>query len=132
MPITKDASVQQVHCKVVFINLADVATGVDQGAITLPPNSVITSGAVYTTEAWNSTTSDVISVGDSVTYNRYLSAGNFRALAANVPLVPTEFVHPGGDITVRWVSGGGTPTTGKARLRIEYYQIGQANSTYGK
>lgn len=131
MAITKDASVQSVQSKIVYINLADVATGVDQAAIALPANAVIIGGAVVTETAWNSTTSDVISVGDTSTYNRYLSAGNFRAAAANVPLVPTGFIHPGGNITVRWVSGGGTPTTGKSRVRVDYVIIGQANATYG-
>ncbi|MCP5307520.1 MAG: hypothetical protein H6953_19090 [Chromatiaceae bacterium] len=131
MPITKNANVQSIESKHVYINLADVATGVDQAAIDLPPNAVVTGGAVVTETAWNSTSTDVISVGDSASYNRYLSAGNFRAAAAFVPLVPTGFIHPGGSITVRWVSGGGTPTTGKSRVRVDYTIIGQATATYG-
>ncbi len=132
MAITKDPSVQHVQAKVVSINLGDTATGVDTAAIDLPANAVITSGAVVTTTAWDSTTSDVISVGDATTYNRYLSAGNFRAAAALVPLVPTGFIHPGGPLTVRWVSGGGTPTTGASRLQVTYYIIGQGHATFGK
>lgn len=130
MSITKDAIVQNVLQKFVTINLADVTTGVDIAAIDLPPNTVIISGSLYTTEAWNSTTSDVLDVGDAASQNRYLNDGNIRALAALVPLVPTGFVHPGGAITVRWVSGGGTPTTGKVRLGITYAQIGQGVGTY--
>ena len=130
MAITKDANVQAVVSKTVFINLADVTTGVDFPAIDLPPNSVIQSGSLYTTEAWNSTTSDVLDVGDSVTQNRYLNDGNIRTLAALVPLVPTGFVHPGGALTVRWVSGGGTPTTGKVRLTVSYIQLGKSIATY--
>ena len=63
MAITKDANVQAVVSKTVTINLADVTTGVDYEAMDLPPNSVIQSGDLYTTEAWNSTTSDVLDVG---------------------------------------------------------------------
>jgi hypothetical protein len=130
MAITKDPNVQEVSSKFVTINLADVTTGVDYAAMDLPPNSVILSGTLYTTEAWNSTTSDVLDVGDSVSQNRYLNDGNIRAAAALVPLVPTGFVHPGGALTVRWVSGGGTPTTGKVRLQVSYAQIGKAESIY--
>ena len=130
MAITKDVSVQDVKFKSVAINLADVTTGVDVAAIDIPPNSVILDGNLYTTEAWNSTTSDVFDVGDAASQNRYLNDGNIRALAALVPLVPTGFVHTGGSITVRWTSGGGTPTTGKLRFGIQYATIGRASTTY--
>ena len=130
MAITKDANVQAVVSKTVTINLADVTTGVDYEAMDLPPNSIIQYGDLYTTEAWNSTTSDVLDVGDSASQNCYLNDGNIRTLAARVPLVPTSFVHPGGALTVRWVSGGGTPTTGKVRLTVNYIQLGKSIATY--
>jgi hypothetical protein len=130
MPITKDASVLIRHIKVVNINLADVTSAADQAAIALPPNSVVLSGNLCTTEAWDSTSTDVFDVGDSASQNRYLNDGNIRALAALVPLVPTGYVHPGGHITVRWTSGGGTPTTGKLRLTVDYIVLGQASNTY--
>lgn len=130
MAITKDSSVQNVEVKSVTINLADVTTGVDYNAIDLPPNSVVLSGSCFTTEAWNSTTSDVLDVGDASSQNRYLNDGNIRSANALVALVPTGFVHPGGPITVRWVSGGGTPTTGKVRLIVQYVVLGKADSTY--
>lgn len=130
MAITKDINVQALVSKSVTINLADVTSATDLAAIDLPPNSVIQSGSLYTTEAWNSTTSDVMDVGDSALQNRYLNDGNIRALAALVALVPTGFVHPGGALTVRWTSGGGTPTTGKVRLTVNYIQLGKAASTY--
>lgn len=131
MTITKDFNRQCPTVAMVTINLADVVSASDLAAITLPPNSIILSGDITTTEAWDSTTSDVMDVGDSVSQNRYLNDGNIRALAARVALVPTGFVHPGGDITVRWTSGGGTPTTGKVRLTIQYVQVGRAEATYG-
>lgn len=131
MAITKDYNRQGVIVAMVDINLADVTTGVDVAAIELPPNAIIVGGDVTTTEAWNSTTSDVLDVGDAVSQNRYLNDGNIRALAARVALVPTGYVHTGGDITVRWVSGGGTPTTGKARLTVHYVVQGRSSATFG-
>ena len=130
MAITKDANVQAVVSKTVFINLADVTTGVDYEAIDLPPNCIIQYGSLFTPEAWNSTTSDVLDVGDSVSQNRYLNDGNIRAANALVALVPTGFVHPGGALTVRWVSGGGVPTTGKVRLTVNFIQLGKSIATY--
>ncbi len=131
MSIKKDFNRQSPIVATVEFALADVASGVDQPAIDLPPGAVILSGDVVTTQAWDSTTSDVIDVGDAGSQNRYLNDGNFRALGARVPLVPTGYMHTGGPLTVRWTSGGGTPTTGKARLTVEYIILGRSCSTHG-
>ena len=129
MAITKDFNRQCPMVAMVNINLADVTSATDLAAITLPPNSIVLSGELVTTQAWDTTSTDVMDVGDSASQNRYLNDGNIRTLAARVALVPTGFVHPGGDITVRWTSGGGTPTTGKVRLSVTYVQIGRAEYT---
>lgn len=133
MPITKNSGRQELVAAYVDINLADVTTGVDVAAMDLPVGAVIVSGALVTTEAWNSTTSDVMDVGDATTQNRYLNDGNIRALGARVPLVPTGFVHTATQpaLTVRWVSGGGTPTTGKVRLEVQYFVKGRAAFSQG-
>jgi len=133
MAITKDFNRQDLKVATVEISLADVTSAADQAAISLPPNSVIDSGHTITTEAWNSTSTDVLDVGDVTTQNRYLNDGNIRSLGALVALVPTGFITTGTqpDVTVRWTSGGGTPTTGKVRLTIQYYVIGRAEDTYG-
>lgn len=133
MAIAKNSGRQELVHAYVDINLADVTTGVDVSALDLPVGAVIVSGALVTTEAWNSTTSDVMDVGDVTSQNRYLNDGNIRALAARVPLVPTGFVHTSTQpaLTVRWVSGGGTPTTGKVRLEVQYYVTGRAAFSQG-
>lgn len=133
MPIKKNAGRQELIAAYVDINLADVTNGVDVAAMDLPVGAVIVSGALVTTEAWNSTTSDVMDVGDATTQNRYLNDGNIRALAARVPLVPTGFVHTATQpsLTVRWVSGGGTPTTGKVRLEVQYFVRGRSAFSQG-
>ena len=130
MPITKNVNRQAPKVAIVDINLADVTSGVDVAAVSLPPNSIVIGGSLTTTEAWNSTTSDVFDVGDAGSQNRYLNDGNIRALAAHVALVPTGYLHTGGDLTVRWVSGGGSPTTGKLRLVVQYVQVGRGDSTF--
>lgn len=133
MAITKNSARQELVVAHVDINLADVATNVAQAALDLPVGAVITGGALVTTEAWNSTTSDVMDVGDATTATRYLTDGNIRALGARVPLVPTGFIHTATQpaLTVTWTSGGGTPTTGKVRLEVEYYVRGRAAFSQG-
>ena len=133
MPITKQSGRQELIVAHVNINLADVVNNVAQAAIDLPPNAVLVDGSLVTTEAWNSTTSDVMDVGDATTATRYLTDGNIRALGARVPLVPTGFIHTATQpaLTVTWTSGGGTPTTGKVRLEVTYYVIGRAAFSQG-
>jgi len=131
MALVKDFNRQCVQHASVNINLADVVNNVALEVMDMPPNSVILSGQLITTEAWNSTTSDVLDVGDATTATRYLTDGNIRALGARVALVPTGFTGTGEPLKVVWTSGGGTPTTGKVRLEVQYYIIGRAETTIG-
>ena len=132
MPITKDANVQEVCSKSVTIGFADVVQNVAVAAIDIPPNSIILSGHLFTTQAWNSTTSDVLGVGDAGLATRYITDGAIRAASgAQVPLVPTGFTHPGGPLTVTHTAGtAGTATTGSTRLTVTYITLGKSYSTY--
>ena len=133
MTITKNSARQELITAYVDINLADLTTNVAANAMDLPPNAVVVSGRLVTTEAWNSTTSDVLDVGDVTSATRYLTDGNIRSLAAVVALVPTGFIHTTTEkqLTVTWTSGGGTPTTGKVRLEVQYYARGRAAFSQG-
>lgn len=133
MPITKNSARQELIAAFVDINLADVANNVTQTALDLPINAIVVDGSLVTTEAWNSTTSDVMDVGDATSATRYLTDGNIRALGARVPLVPTGLIHDATNnaLRVTWTSGGGVPTTGKVRLEVRYYVKGRAAFTQG-
>ena len=127
MAITKNSDRQELIVAYVDINLADLTTNVAADAIRLPANAVVVSGSLVTTEAWNSTSTDVMDVGDVTSATRYLTDGNIRALAALVPLVPTGFITTPTEknLTVTWTSGGGSPTTGKVRLQVQYFIKGR-------
>ena len=133
MPITKNSARQELIAAFVDINLADVVNNVVQTALDLPINAIVVDGSLVTTEAWNSTTSDVMDVGDATSATRYLTDGNIRALGARVPLVPTGLIHDATNnaLRVTWTSGGGVPTTGKVRLEVRYYVKGRAAFTQG-
>lgn len=130
MAITKNAARQEAIVAHVDINLADLTTGVDVDAIQLPVNAVVIGGDIVATEAFNSTSTDVIDVGDSASENRYLNDGSVHT-TIRTALVPTGYVTlpTTRTITVRWVSGGGSPTTGKFRLTVEYFVAGRAEFT---
>jgi len=131
MAIKKDFNRQKVRVAMVEFGFADLIAGADEPAVDLPPGAIVVGGDVVTLQAFNSTSSDVVDVGDTASQNRYLNDGNFRALGARVPLVPTGAVHAGGPLTVRWQSGGGTPTTGKARLTVQFAIKGSSDATHG-
>ena len=131
MAITKDANVQEVCSKSVTINYTDTVQNTAVAAIDIPPNSVILSGHLFTSTAWNSTTSDVIDVGDAGSATRYLSDGNIRAANALVALVPTGYVHTGSALTVTHTAGAaGTATTGSTRLTVTYITLGKSDGVY--
>jgi hypothetical protein len=133
MPILLRAERQELIIAHQEIVLADLVTNVALNVMKLPINAVIVSGQLVTTEAWNSTTSDVLDIGDVTSATRYLTDGNIRASAARVALVPTGFVvtstQP--NLTATWTSGGGTPSTGKVRLEVAYFVIGRAGFSQG-
>src|SRR5476649_1880183 len=131
MTIKINSDRQQLLVATVTINAADVASGVNQAAINLPPNAVIFAGTSFTTQAWNSGTSDVLNVGDAASANRYLAAGNIRAANALVPLVATGLQHAGDALTLNWTGVGAPPTTGSTIITVLYYVLGRANLTFG-
>jgi hypothetical protein len=127
----KNFNHQHVRVATSEFGVTDIVAGVATAAVDLPAGAVITGGHVKTLTAWNSTTSDVLDVGDATTANRYLNDGNIRAAGALVALVPTGEAHAGGPLNITWVSGGGTPTTGASRLVVEYIVLGSSSSTFG-
>lgn len=130
MAITKDFNRQCVMSALVTINFGDLTglSGSDVGAVSLPPNAIVVGGAVVTKTAFNSATSDVLDVGDAGSQNRYLNDANIHATGI-AALVPTGYVHTGGDLTVRWVGVGAVPTAGQVQLRVDYIQVGRAEYT---
>lgn len=133
MAIKKNSGRQGLIAAYVTISVADVVNNVAQAAIDLPIGAVVVGGALVTTEAWNSTSTDVMDVGDATSATRYATDANIRALNARVALTPTGFVHTSSQpaLTVTWTSGGGTPTTGKTRLEVQYYVQGRAEFSQG-
>ncbi|MDY0036727.1 MAG: hypothetical protein RBS05_12530 [Zoogloea oleivorans] len=126
-----DYNYQHPRVVVAEFGLADVTSGEELAVIKLPAGAVITGGHVKTLEAWDSTSTDVIDVGDDGDGDRYLDGGNFRAAGAYVALSPTGHAHEGGDLLVTWTSGGGTPSTGRARVVVEYIILGASSGTFG-
>lgn len=131
MAITKDFNRQCIMSALVTINYSDLTgtSGTDVAAVSLPPNAIVVGGAINKTVVFNSETSDTLSVGDAGSATRYLGATDVDAATGLVALVPTGYVHTGGDLTVRWTGVGAAPTTGQIQLRVDYIQVGRAEYT---
>ena len=131
MSITKDSGRQDRLVAMVEIGFADIATGVAAAAVELPGGAIVVGGAVTVITAFNSGTSDVLDVGDSVSANRYLNDGNIHT-AGRIPLVPTGYVMPNaGDVSVTLTAVGAAATAGSVRLEVEYVVEGRASTNQG-
>ena len=108
-----------------------LVTGTDLNAIQVPNAAVITGGDLVVDTALNSATSDVLSVGDSGTYNRYLSAQSIAATGRTaLTLTGYKYTAPTW-ITVRWVGVGAVPSQGALRVRISYIVRGRQQYNQG-
>lgn len=130
MAIKKNFSRQFEERAYVELSVKDMSAGVAEAAIELPPNAVVSGGDIVVAEAFNSTTSDKLSVGDAGLATRYANAVDLRSLTRSA-LTITGKTAGGGPVMVTWASGGGTPTTGKVRLSLTYYVIGRGQTVYG-
>lgn len=101
--------------------LADFTTGVALEVMKLPYNSIVIGGFINVTEVFNSTTSDVLDLGHSDDDDEYSPTPiNLQALGVTA-LTVTGYVNTGGlNLIGTWTSGGGTPTTGTAKLVVQY------------
>lgn len=146
MAITKDSGRQTPLVAVLDVGYADL-TGLDATAveaIDLPSGAVVTNGWVSVTEVFNSTTSDVLDVGDDADVDRYTTTAPLDLTA----LGTYHFDNMGDIVTVK--TGGGyrytvsntidvihtggtadTATTGAFTLYVEYYIEDRANEVQG-
>lgn len=93
--------------------------------INLPPGSIVLGGEVVTETAFDAATYNV-SVGDSDTADRYLSATDKKS-TGRTALVPTGYRNTDGLNIRLTVNAADACTTGKATLRVEYIIEGRAS-----
>jgi hypothetical protein len=130
--VARSSARQHVISAYLDITYLNFVSGTDAAAIELPQGAVVVGGDVVVDTAWNSATSDVISVGDPVTYNRYLSAQSIAA-AARTAIVPTGYIYIAPTlISVRWVGAGTAPSAGAGRVRVDYIVRGRSQFPQGK
>lgn len=110
------------------VDFASVGTKVVK-AFFLPQGAIVVGGAVVTETAVTGPTAYNVSVGDSVTADRYLGV-TARQAAGITALVPTGFVSDGEDIRVTVEPTVAPATTGKVTVRVEFITRDRVTEVY--
>ena len=129
--ISKSSNRQDVICGIVDFTYDDFVDGVFQGAVELPQDGEVVGGGIAVDEAFNSTTSDTGTVGDSDTGDRYASGVDFQATGRTALTLTGYKMTAPGDVGITLTSVGGPPTQGKGRLLVEYVVHGRAHFSQG-
>lgn len=96
--------------------------------INLPTGAIVTGGEVVTEKAVTGSTAYNVSVGDSGSATRYLSATD-RVTAGRTALVPTGYVGSGEQIRVTVAPTVAAATAGKVTVRVQYIVRNRVNET---
>lgn len=105
-----------------------VGTSIVADVIPLPPNATVVSGSVTTDVAVTGSTAYNVSVGDSGSTTRYLSATDRKA-AGITALVPTGYVGTGQNIRLTVAPTVADATLGTLTLRVAYVVRGRAQES---
>lgn len=137
MPVTLNANRQSPVYAHVEIGFADLASGVAAKAMQLPANALVIGGFINVKTVFNSATSDVLSLGDAASANRYANALNIHASTGVQALTPTGLQtsqNPSTNTTellVTWTGVGAAPTTGALQLVVGYIVVGRSEFSTG-
>ena len=99
----------------------------------VPANAIVVGGYIVVDTAFNSTTSDVLDVGDGVDDDRYTPTQiNLQTVGATA-LSVTGYKYTAADtLDIKWTAGAtGTATQGSARIWVEYIVYGRAAFSQG-
>jgi hypothetical protein len=105
--------------------MADTATAVT--VIKLPMNAVVIGGFIVVDTAYDTTSTATVTVGDSGSATRYLTATNLKS-AARTSFTTVGYVNSGGlDIVMTPTLADTDGTAGSVRIVVEYVIDGRTN-----
>lgn len=128
MAITKNSSRQYPLVAKVEFAYDDLTSGVAEEAIDLPGGARVVGGRIAITTAFDSVTSDTLTVGDGTTADRYASGVDGQAVGST-ELTPDEAANTVGKgaVGLTWTESGGGVSQGAGFLEVEYVIDGRAN-----
>ena len=106
---------------------------VAEAIMQVPEGARVVGGHINVTEVFNSTTSDVLDIGDGVDDDRYTATPIDLTSTGATALDVTGYTYTAQDnIDVEWTAGStGTATTGEATITILYIVSGRAAFSEG-
>lgn len=129
MPISKEVGRQYVLSAKVPFAFGDFgASGVIEPALDLPGGATVIGGELVITTAFNSGTSDVITVGDiGGTEDRYATAVDGQAAARTALTLNGVGYSAPAVIGIDWTGVGAAPTAGAGYVDVQYVMDGRAH-----
>lgn len=106
-------------------------SGVAFNLFELPAGAVVIGGDIKVLTAFNSATSDVLSIGDASSATRYLSAQSIAAAARTALTVPARQVTATEKVTATWTGVGAAPSAGLVHVTLQYIVPGRAVENQG-
>lgn len=135
MAIVLNSGRQEVIAAKLSVNYADMSSdvAVAEAVVDVPANAIVVGGYVVVQTVFNSTTSDVLDVGDGDNDDRYSATPiDLTTLGYNA-LDVTGYKYSVSDlIDVEWTAGTtSTATTGDFDIVVEYIVDGRAAFSQG-
>lgn len=111
--------------------LSEMTSGSALLTVKLPAGAIVVSGFAFISTAFNSGTTDALTIGDGGSAARYatVTAGS-GALSANLykALTPTGYQYTAADtVDLTWTGAGTAATTGAGYLLVTYIVENRAN-----
>lgn len=106
-------------------------SGIPFNLFELPAGAIVLDGDVKVLTAFNSATTDTLSIGDSGSATRYASAVNIKTAARTALTVPARQVSGTEKVVATWTGAGAAPTAGLVHVSLQYIIPGRAVENQG-
>ncbi len=133
MSIKKNDGRQPRVCAMVDFTYDDMSAldGSLEDAVEAPQNAVVVGGMVDITTAFNSATSDTLTVGDSDDDDRYITGLNAQTTGVTAFTIDGHKYANQSNIGIGITGAGAAPTAGAGTLYVEYVVTSRAKFTQG-
>ena len=108
--------------------VADVGAG-NENTVAIPPNALVTEITADIVVAFNSATTDTMTIGDGTT--TFASAVSTHTVGRETVTGIGKFYPTGGTITIGQAQTGAAPTTGRVLVSVKYLVVGRASEPFG-
>ena len=125
MTIRKSEARQWPLSDVVRFTLDDLTSGVAVDLAALLPNETIVGGAVVIETAFDSVTSDTITVGDEDDDDRYIAGLDGQAAGRTAFTLTGHMYNGSNTLTLTWTEAGGGAAAGEGYVEFTVLREGR-------